>query len=74
MKGKLGRSDLVELVHYDEDWTWPELDGLIGVVMEVERFGKATGCWVMFPNAGDLYERTRWHWFENHRLRAIGKS
>ena len=74
MKSKLhNRSDLVEVTCRDYD-DHHEYDGLIGVVMEVEDFGHDSGCWVMFPNASDLYERTRWHWIEYHRLSAVGKA
>lgn len=74
MKSKLhNRSDLVE-VTYRDGVHHSEYDGLIGIVMEVEHFGKDYGCWVMFPNASDLYDRTRWHWIENDHLRAIREA
>ena len=57
----------------------------VGIVMEVERQVPVgmddmndpiyeDGCWVMFPSAGDLWERTRWHWLEHYRLRLVSES
>ena len=84
MKSKLPtRGDLVEV---DTQWTLDHMEviGQIGVVMEVEERSRGrdymndsiyeNGCWVMFPNSGDLYARTRWHWLEHHRLKLVSES
>ena len=84
MKSKLpSRGDLVEV---DARWMVDHMEviGQVGIVMEVEERSRGKddmndpiyedGCWVMFPNAGDLWERTRWHWLEHYRLRLVSES
>lgn len=65
----------------------PDFDGvrgLVGVVMEREERTRARdylndpiyedGCWVSFPTASDAYDRSRWHWLEESKIRVVSKA
>ncbi len=81
MKSKLpSKGDLVKV---GAGWQVDHigLNNIIGIVMETEQRSRGLddmndpiyedGCWVMFPSADWLYDRTRWHWLENYRLEII---